>query len=112
MQHMDAGTQFKTTLRFKKSAKKEWDGLTPRIRDIFRKKLKKRAESRQALTPIKHKLSGVERCYKIKLREDGYRLAYQVREDEEGHIDVVITVITVDRRDDVYEALKEKLDKQ
>ncbi|WP_208660950.1 hypothetical protein [Kosakonia sp. MUSA4] len=30
--------------------------------------IKKRVESLAALTPIKHKLSGVEKCYKINLR--------------------------------------------
>ncbi|QLH61943.1 type II toxin-antitoxin system RelE family toxin [Serratia symbiotica] len=104
-----SGTALKTRLKFKKSALKEWNALDSKIRETFRKKLKKRAESLAALTPIKHKLSGVEKCYKIKLRMDGFRLVYHVLESDDGEVDVVITVITVDRREDVYEALKSKL---
>ncbi|AYA09433.1 hypothetical protein EYS10_12860 [Rahnella aquatilis] len=62
--------------------------------------------------PHKHKLSGVEKCYKIKLRSDGFRLVYQIIETPEGEYDVVITVVTVDRRQDVYDALKTKLSKE
>jgi mRNA interferase RelE/StbE len=40
---------------------------------------------------------------------DGFRLVYQVLESDDGEVDVVITVIMVDRREDVYEALKSKL---
>lgn len=103
---------FKARLKFKKSAQKEWDDLDDKIREAFRKKLLKLRVSLEALTPIKHKLSGVEKCYKIKLRSDGFRLVYQVIETPEGVYDVVITVITVDHREDVYDALKTKLFKE
>lgn len=107
-----AGMDFSVQLKFKKSAKKEWDALDGKIREAFRKKLEKRRESLETLTPIKHKLSGVEKCYKIKLRSDGFRLVYQVIETADGQYDVVVTVITVDRREDVYDALKTKLAKE
>jgi len=103
------GKAFKAQLKFKTSAKKEWDDLDSKIREAFRKKLGKIRLSLEALTPVKHKLSGVEKCYKIKLRSDGFRLVYQVIETSEGEYDVVITVITVDRREDVYDALQTKL---
>ncbi len=73
-----------------------------------KKQLKKRAESNEALTSLKNQLSGVDFCYKIKLRSDGYRLVYQVKQDDSGVVNVVITVITVDRREDVYESLQDK----
>lgn len=57
-------------------------------------------------------LSGDEKCYKIKLRSDGFRLVYQVIETPEGEYDVVITVVTVDRREDVYDTLKTKRSKE
>ncbi|CNI40833.1 stbe replicon stabilization toxin [Yersinia frederiksenii] len=106
-----SGNDFKPQLKFKKSAKKEWDALDSKVRDSFKKKLKKRAKSLEELKPQKHKLSGVELCYKIKLRSDGYRLVYQVTETSNGEFDIVVTVITVDRREDVYETLKAKLNK-
>ncbi|MDA5535087.1 type II toxin-antitoxin system RelE/ParE family toxin [Yersinia mollaretii] len=106
-----SGNDFKPQLKFKKSAKKEWDALDSKVRESFKKKLKKRAQSLEELKPQKHKLSGVERCYKIKLRSDGYRLVYQVTETSSGKFSIVITVITVDRREDVYETLKTKLKK-
>lgn len=106
-----SGNDFKPQLKFKKSAKKEWDALDSKVRESFKKKLKKRAQSLEELKPQKHKLSGVERCYKIKLRSDGYRLVYQVTETSSGKFSIVITVITVDRREDVYETLKVKLQK-
>lgn len=36
---------------------------------------------------------------------------YQVTETSNGEFDIVVTVITVDRREDVYETLKAKLNK-
>lgn len=101
--------EFRTRLTFKKSAKKEWDNLGGTLREKFKKLLRKRAASWEALTPKKHQLSGVDRCYKIKLKQDGYRLVYQVTENKAGDITVTVTVITVDRREDVYEGLKAKL---
>ncbi|TCL06281.1 MULTISPECIES: type II toxin-antitoxin system RelE family toxin [Sodalis] len=103
--------EFKTRLKFKKSAKKEWDALGGNVREKFKKQLKKRAESNEALTSLKNQLSGVDFCYKIKLRSDGYRLVYQVTQDDSGVVNVVITVITVDRREDVYESLQDKINK-
>ena len=47
-------------------------------------------------------------CYKIKLRKQGYRLVYQVRDDA-----LVVLVIAVDRRDKdkVYEAALKRIRK-
>ncbi len=103
--------EFNTKLKFKKSAKKEWDALGGNVREKFKKQLKKRAESKEALTSIKNQLSGVDFCYKLKLRADGYRLVYQVKQVDKGEVHVIITVITVDRREDVYDSLQDKINK-
>jgi mRNA interferase RelE/StbE len=51
------------------------------------------------------KLTGYENVYKIKLRTAGYRLAYEVFDDE-----VVVYVLVVGKRekDDVYKKLKQR----
>lgn len=53
----------------------------------------------------KDKLSGYENVYKIKLRNAGYRLAYEVKEKE-----IVVYVISVGKRenDKVYRSLQER----
>ena len=85
-------------LVFKKDAKKEWDSLDPNIRSIFAKKLKERIEHPRIKSA---RLIGMKDCYKIKLRQVGYLLAYQVRDN-----DLVVSVITVGKREknQVYKA--------
>ncbi|MBM7345053.1 type II toxin-antitoxin system RelE/ParE family toxin [Pantoea coffeiphila] len=100
---------FKASLKFKALAKKEWDSLNPSIRDKFAKILKKRAASYEALTMPANRLSLQHSCYKIKLRNDGYRLAYTVTSDDEGNVKVTVTVVAVDRRDEIYEDLHKRL---
>jgi len=84
-------------LVFKQEAKKEWDSLDATIRFIFAKKLKERLGQPRVQSA---QLSGMKDCYKIKLRQAGYRLVYQVRDKE-----LVVSVIAVGRRDksQVYE---------
>lgn len=101
--------EFKASLRFKALAKKEWDALNPSIREKFAKVLKKRAASYEALTMPANRLSLQHSCYKIKLRNDGYRLAYTVISDDEGNVKVTVTVVAVDRRDEIYEDLHRRL---
>jgi mRNA interferase RelE/StbE len=78
-------------LYFLESAKKEWDLLAEPIRKQFKKKLEQRI-----INPCvpKDKLSGLSNCYKIKLRQVGYRLVYKVSDTE-----LIITVIAVGKRD-------------
>lgn len=78
-------------LTFLKSAKKEWDKLTPSIKTQFKSKLAKRLED--PCIP-KDKLAGMIDCYKIKLRASGYRLVYKVVKDR-----VTVQVIAVGKRD-------------
>ena len=47
------------------------------------------------------KLSGYENIYKIKLKNAGFRLAYEVKEQE-----IVVLVLKVGKRDTFYENLQ------
>ena len=78
-------------LEFHVKARKEWDKLDATIRLQFAKKLKERLSSPRIEAD---KLSGMVDCYKIKLRSIGYRLVYEVIDDE-----VVVIVIAVGRRE-------------
>lgn len=51
------------------------------------------------------KLSGYDSVYKIKLRSAGYRLAYEVVDDE---LIVYVLVIGKREKDKVYSALKQR----
>ena len=91
------------TLTFLKSAKKEWDKLSPPIKNQLKIKLAKRL-----LEPgiPKAKLAGMADNYKIKLKTSGYRLVYKVIQDR-----VIVQVIAIARRDkeDVYKLAQSRL---
>ena len=89
-------------LEFLPSALKEWQKLDNSIKVQFKKKLSERLENPKV---TKDKLRGYEDVYKIKLRDIGYRLAYQVKDDE-----IVVLVLVVGKREnnEVYEMLKDK----
>jgi len=78
-------------LVFLKSAKKEWDKLSPDIRGHFKEKLLQRLSVPKI---PKDKLSGLPDCYKIKLQSVGYRLVYKVIESR-----VVVQVVAIGRRE-------------
>ena len=78
-------------LKFKEEALREWKALDGSIREIFKKKLKERLADPKVPSA---KLRTMSDCYKIKLRGPGYRLVYQVRDNE-----LVIVVIAVGKRD-------------
>lgn len=78
-------------LVFKEEAKKEWDKLDSSVRSVFVKKLKERITQPRIESA---RLCGMNDCYKIKLRNAGYRLVYQVRDKE-----LVVSVIAVGKRD-------------
>ena len=77
-------------LEFKPQALKEWSKLGSTIKEQFKKKLEERLENPKV---EKDKLSGYENIYKIKLRTAGYRLAYQVKDEE-----IVVLVLSVGKR--------------
>ena len=78
-------------LGFLEPALKEWRKLDAHTRDQFKKKLTERLDNPRVPSA---KLSGKKDRYKIKLRNVGYRLVYEVRDEE-----VVVVVVAVGRRD-------------
>ena len=78
-------------LKFIPSAFKEWKKLDNSIKAQFKKKLKERLEHPNIPSS---KLSGYENHYKIKLRASGYRLVYEVIEQ-----DIYVMVIAVGKRE-------------
>jgi len=78
-------------LDFHPDAWSEWNKLDGSIKAMFKKKLKERLETPRVQ---KDALRGIHNGYKIKLRDAGYRLVYQVREEA-----VVLLVIAIGKRD-------------
>lgn len=78
-------------LVFKEQAKKEWDKLDGTVRKQFALKLKERLQDPRVESS---RLSGMSDCYKIKLRRVGFRLVYQVRDNE-----LVVSVVAVGKRE-------------
>ncbi len=80
-------------IEFDDRALKEWNKLDKTIREQFKKKLRKLQENPYIESARLHgDLAG---CFKIKLRASGFRLVYQVLDDE-----IVILVIAVGKRED------------
>jgi len=92
------------SLEFKESALKEWRKLDGSIREQFKKKLAERLHQPRIESA---RLSGLPDCYKIKLRNIGYRLVYQVNEQR-----VVVIVVAVGKRENqaVYRAANERVE--
>uniref|UniRef100_UPI00404829B4 type II toxin-antitoxin system RelE family toxin n=1 Tax=Rheinheimera sp. TaxID=1869214 RepID=UPI00404829B4 len=78
-------------LAFKKSALKEWQKLAPNIQQLFKKQLIKRLDNPHVASAA---VSGGKDLYKIKLRQLGYRLVYNVSDNI-----VTVTVLAVGERD-------------
>lgn len=90
-------------LRFLPLALKEWQKLGAPVRSQFKKKLAERLENPRVAAD---KLSGYEAVYKIKLRSAGYRLVYEVVDNE-----LLVYVIAVGKREKgkVYSALEKRI---
>ncbi len=78
-------------LRFHELALTEWNKLDSSIKSQFKKKLAERLEQPRVKSSI---LSGMKDCYKIKLRQLGYRVVYRVDDDI-----VSVMVIAAGKRD-------------
>ena len=93
-------------LEFLESALEEWKSLDGSVRQVLKKLLEKRLETPR--TPGAELHGELADCYKIKLRKQGYRLVYQVRDAA-----LVVLVIAVDRRDKdkVYQAALDRIRK-
>jgi len=91
------------SLEFDVRALKEWQKLGDTVRQQLKKKL-----AAVLLNPRieANRLHALPDCYKIKLRSSGYRLVYQVIDQ-----DVVVFVIAVDKREreQVYRKAAERL---
>ncbi|GAD78824.1 type II toxin-antitoxin system RelE family toxin, partial [Vibrio ezurae] len=78
-------------LTFKVEAQKEWKKLDSTVKDQFKKKLASRLENPHVPSA---KLNGMPNCYKIKLRSAGYRLVYEVRDEQ-----IIVSVVAVGKRE-------------
>lgn len=78
-------------LKFIPTAFKEWKKLDPVLQKQFKKKLSERLSDPEV---IADRLSGQRDFYKIKLRQSGYRLIYQV-----DHGEIVIWILGVGKRE-------------
>lgn len=89
-------------LKFIPIALKEWKKLDNTIQSQLKKKLKDRLENPHLLSS---QLRGFENHYKIKLRASGYRLVYEVIDQE-----VCVLVIAIGKRNknDVYNQAKKR----
>ncbi|MBT4269436.1 MAG: type II toxin-antitoxin system RelE/ParE family toxin [Deltaproteobacteria bacterium] len=78
-------------LDFLVEALKEWKALDASTKVQFKKKLKERLANPRVPSA---RMSGTTNRYKIKLRAIGYRLVYEVIDDE-----VVVIVVAVGKRE-------------
>ena len=78
-------------LHFLPAALKEWRRLDAPLQAQFKKKLAERLERPHV---PQDRLRGLQNTYKIKLRASGYRLVYEVQDEQ-----VTVLVIAVGRRD-------------
>ena len=90
-------------LDFHPKALKEWNRLDHSVKKQFHKKLQHRLSNPRV---AKDKLSGYSNVYKIKLRNIGYRLAYEVKDDE-----IIVFVVSVGKRENnkIYDNLKDRV---
>jgi len=90
-------------LRFHELALIEWNKLDGSIKSQFKKKLAERLEQPRLKSSA---LSGMKDCYKIKLRQLGYRIVYRVDDDI-----VSVTVIAAGKRnkEKVYQDAEKRI---
>ena len=85
-------------LSFHPDALAEWKKLDASVREIFKKKLAERLQNPRVPAA---RLSSHKDRFKIKLRETGYRLVYEVRD---GVLMVVVVAVGKRERNAVYKA--------
>lgn len=78
-------------LRFVDEALAEWRKLDGSVREQFKNKLAERLDAPRVPAA---RLSGHPDRYKIKLRSVGYRLFYEVRDEE-----LIVVVVAVGKRE-------------
>ncbi|WP_375449699.1 type II toxin-antitoxin system RelE/ParE family toxin [uncultured Devosia sp.] len=96
-------TSTRYKLRFTDKAAKDWRKLDPSLKDKFTRKLQERLSNPRVISAVLH---GMRDCYKIKLRDDGYRLIYQVFDRT-----ITVMIISIGRRDgsDAYREAERRL---
>ncbi len=80
------------SLKFLPSALEEWENINNSIKQLFKKKLQQRLNNPHVPAS---RLRGFENHYKIKLKKAGFRLVYEVLDDENS-----ILVIAIGKRED------------
>ncbi len=90
-------------LKFLPTALKEWKKLDNSIQKQLKKKLKERLINPHVPGS---ELRGFKNHYKIKLRSSGYRLVYEVVDDE---IYILVIVIGKRNRNEVYKQAKKRI---
>jgi mRNA interferase RelE/StbE len=88
------------SLEFLPSAQKEWEKLGATVKTQFKKRLQERLETPRVQSAALH---GMPDCYKIKLRQSGYRLVYRV---DDQRATVVVVAVGKRERGEVYEAAR------
>ena len=93
-------------LEFDRRALKEWDKLGDTIRQQFKKKL---AEVLKNPRVEANRLRELPDCYKVKLKSAGYRLIYQVLDQE-----VLVFVVAIGKREReaAYDVAQDRLPPQ
>jgi mRNA interferase RelE/StbE len=89
-------------LAFLDEALKEWRKLDNATREQFKSKLAERLQNPKIPSA---RLHGAKERYKIKLRNAGYRLVYQVKDSE-----LLVLVVAVGKRErnEVYKAAERR----
>jgi mRNA interferase RelE/StbE len=89
-------------LAFLDEALKEWRKLDNATREQFKAKLAERLQNPKVPSA---RLHGAKERYRIKLRDAGYRLVYQVKDRE-----LLVLVVAVGKRErnDVYKAAERR----
>ncbi|MDF1614842.1 type II toxin-antitoxin system RelE family toxin [Desulfurivibrio dismutans] len=89
-------------LKFLPTAVKEWKKLDNTVQTQLKKKLKERLKNPRVPSSL---LRGFENHYKIKLLASGYRLVYEVIDNE-----ICVLVIAIGKRDknEVYKKARKR----
>ncbi len=89
-------------LAFLDAALKEWRKLDSTTREQFKSKLAERLENPKVPSA---RLHGAKDRYKIKLRNAGYRLVYEVRDQQ-----LIVLVVAVGKRErnEVYKVAEKR----
>ena len=93
-------------LKFLPTAFKEWKKLDHFLQNQLKKKLKERLNSPHVSGS---QLRGFENHYKIKLRSSGYRLVYEVIDEE-----ICVMVISIGKRNknEIYKQAQKRANQQ